>query len=64
MTLDDNAPSQGPERLIIEVLPSLYFGPGGTVLITDCGHRHLRPAGQKAAGEMMRCPFCVDSDKA
>ena len=49
------------ERAINEVLPSYYFAPYAVVLVTACGHRHVRPAsmGHKAGG-VLDCPFCDD----
>jgi hypothetical protein len=49
-----------PKRLISEVLPSYYFHPVAEVLVTECGHRHVRPTGMHQQGGMLHCPFCED----
>jgi hypothetical protein len=43
---------------ITKIEPSLYF-PTAKVLTTDCGHKHLRPAGMLAIGMQLNCPFCA-----
>lgn len=52
------------DREIVAVLPSLYFHPAAEVLVTTCGHRHLRPTGMRKQGEMLHCPFCEDDPDA
>ncbi len=47
-------------RVVTEVLPSYYFGPFAEVLVTECGHRHVRPSGIRHVGDVMLCPFCED----
>ncbi len=48
-------------RTIDAALPSYYFAPYVTVLITECGHRHVRATemGHKP-GDALDCPFCED----
>jgi hypothetical protein len=54
----DTAVDDG-RREIVDVLPSLYFT-RGEVLVTACGHRHLRPVGMLPLHAWMVCPFCTD----
>jgi hypothetical protein len=50
------------ERAISEVLPSYYFAPYAMVLVTECGHRHVRPTAMAhKVGDMLACPFCEDA---
>lgn len=44
---------------VVECLPS-HWPDRAEVLVTDCGHRHLRPIGFYATGDTMHCPFCAD----
>jgi hypothetical protein len=50
------------DRTITELLPSLYFSPVAEVLVTACGHRHVRPTGMYHTGDTLRCPFCDDDN--
>lgn len=46
-------------RTVRTVLPSALFETA-EVLVTDCGHRHVRPLRHYRAGESLDCPFCDD----
>ncbi len=42
---------------VTQLLPSYYF-PGCFVIITECGHRSVRPAGHcPKVGDYFDCPF-------
>lgn len=48
-------------RAVTEVHQSLYFHPAAEVLITTCGHSHVRPCGYRRVGDDLDCPFCDDT---
>jgi len=52
------------ERMVVGIFESLAFHPRAEVLVTECGHQHVRPTGMKKVGEMLFCPFCDDEAKA
>ena len=46
---------------IEEILPSFYFD-GANVILTSCGHRHLRPKSMTfKVGQEFECPFEHDA---
>jgi hypothetical protein len=47
-----------PARVVVDVLSSWYFGPDVVVLVTACGHRHVRPRSRITS--VVYCPFCAD----
>ncbi len=47
-------------RLVADLLPSAHWK-NATVIVLDCGHRHVRPNGLvKTIGEAFDCCFCDD----
>lgn len=55
--MDDNA-------IVMDVLPSYYWPQNAVVIVTACGHRHVRPI-QPATniGDAFLCPFCMDNEQ-
>jgi hypothetical protein len=45
------------EQAVTDVLPSAYFFTA-RVFVLACGHRHVRPIGTVALGEMFPCYAC------
>lgn len=39
---ENEAKLSGMSRKIVEILPSYYFPCSAKIIITDCGHRHIR----------------------
>jgi hypothetical protein len=54
--------SEQEKAVVVQVLPSHYFPIVADVIVTSCGHRHLRPAGMVGVGQPMACPFCEDAE--
>lgn len=50
------------QRRIMQVLPSAHWPQNAVVLVTDCGHRHVRPRGF-VVGSVIHCPFCDDKPR-
>lgn len=50
------------DRRVATVLRSYYFHPYAEVLVTECGHRHVRPTGAYRSGDMIACPFCEEHE--
>ena len=49
-----------PPSFVREILPSLWF-PSAVVILTDCGHSHLRPNdGSVRVGQVWDCLLCRD----
>ncbi len=48
-----------PERVVVDVLPSAYWA-SARVIVLECGHRHVRPIGCGAKGEMFPCYACAE----
>jgi len=47
---------------VAEVLPSYYWPQNAVVIVTACGHRHVRPIRPvTTVGDKFLCPFCLDN---
>lgn len=46
------------DRRVTAVLTSAHWPNHAEVLVTECGHRHVRPKGSYIAGDVIECPFC------
>jgi uncharacterized Zn-binding protein involved in type VI secretion len=50
---------------IDELLPSYYWPQNAVVIVTACGHKHVRPKNVDAkVGDPFQCPFCEDQTVA
>src|SRR5258707_5900448 len=52
---------------IAEIWPSYYWPKDAVVIVTACGHKHVRPKTPEVhIGDPFLCPFCLDTsdDKA
>ena len=49
-------------RRVVQVMPSAHWPRNAVVLVTDCGHRHVRQRGF-VVGSEIHCPFCGDTTR-
>lgn len=50
---------------VTDVLPSYYWPQNAVVIVTACGHRHVRPIWPVTnIGDAFLCPFCMDNEPA
>ncbi len=48
--------------VVSEVWPSYYWPMAAVVIVTTCGHRHVRPITMTPdIGSAFLCPFCGDA---
>ncbi len=48
-----------------ETLPSYYWPQNAIVIVTECGHRHVRPITMRPdVGAAFHCPFCDSGSSA
>lgn len=51
--------------IVADVLPSHYWPQNAVVIVTTCGHRHVRPMSPATnIGDAFLCPFCMDKASA
>ncbi len=50
--------------IVRDVLPSYYWPQNAVVIVTDCGHRHIRPITMRPEiGAVFSCPFCESASQ-
>ncbi len=47
--------------VVDDILPSYHWPENAEVIVTRCGHRHVRPKGACKVGYTLDCPFCDET---
>ena len=56
------ADPQQDNATVTDVLPSYYWPKNAVVIVTACGHRHVRPNQPLVkVGDSFLCPFCMEN---